>query len=133
MESRTERLLRAAGNREAFAVLRVLLRSEMTTAALANATKISPSTIERTLETLSQANLVSRRPGTQGAWFITHWHETLALLDAARLLGVAIQGSEDHLDEQERTLFRSLEEAGAAAPAAKRGRRPSGAEDGGGS
>lgn len=127
METRTERLLRAVGNREAFAALRSLLAAEMTTAALADATNLSPSTLERTLETLSQANLVSRRPGTQGAWFVTHWHDTLALFDRARMLGVAIQGSEDRLDEEERNLFRDLEDAGGAAPPAKRGRRPSGA------
>lgn len=132
METRTERLLRAVGNREAFAVLRSLLASESTTAALATATKLSPSTVERTLETLSQANVVSRRPGTQGAWYATHWHETLALFDAGRMLGVAIQGTEDHLDEEERDLFRSLEEAGEAAPAAKRGRRPSALDEGNG-
>jgi hypothetical protein len=59
--------------------------------------------------------VVARRPGTQGAWFITHWPETLAVLDAARVLGVAIQGSEDGLGEDERTLFAQLGEGGRSA------------------
>jgi DNA-binding IscR family transcriptional regulator len=125
MESKTERILRAAGTREGFAVLRALLEAEMTTAGLAFKTRLSTSTLERTLETLSQGSLVSRRPGTQGSWFVVQWPETLALLDAARLLGVAIQGSEDHLDGVERALFERLQQAGGSAPAARRGRRPS--------
>lgn len=115
--------MRAAGNREAFAMLRALLESEMTTSRLADVTQLSPPTIEATGEVLSQAGLVSRRPGTQGAWFATHWPEMLALLDATRRLGIAIQGTEDRLDEEERALFARLEEAGGAAAAAKRGRR----------
>jgi DNA-binding IscR family transcriptional regulator len=122
MESRTERLIRAAGNREAFSALRALLGAEMTTNTLASATNLTPAMAERTLETLSQASLVSRKPGPQGAWYLTHWPETLAFFDAARVLGVAIQGSEDRSVEDERDLFSRLHEAGGPAEAAKRGR-----------
>jgi len=123
MESRTERLIRAAGNREAFSVVRALLEAEMTTNRLAAATQLTPSAVERTLETVSQAGLVSREPGPQGAWSVTHWPETLAFFIAARRLGIAIAGSEDRLDDDEQTLFSKLEDAGGAAEATKRGRR----------
>jgi hypothetical protein len=53
----------------------------------------------------------------------------VVLFDRVRLLGVAIAGTEDRLDDDERTLFGRLEEARGAAPAAKRGRRTE-ADDG---
>jgi hypothetical protein len=53
VESRTERLLRAMGNREAFAVVKALLESELTTNGLVMATRLSASSLEATLETLS--------------------------------------------------------------------------------
>src|SRR5690349_15329223 len=123
MDTRTERLLRALGNREAFAAVRALLGAELSTSGLVKATQLSGPGLERTLETLSQAGIVGRRPGAQGAWFITHWHETFAVLNASRVLGVALQGSEDRLDDEERSLFDQLEQAGGASPAVKRGRR----------
>lgn len=122
MESRTERLVRAVGNPEAYAVVRALLQSERTTTALAKFTELSAATLERTLETLSQASVVSRRPGTQGAWYVVHWPETFAVFKAARQLAVAIQGSEDRASEDERELFARLEAAGGAAAPAARGR-----------
>jgi DNA-binding IscR family transcriptional regulator len=122
MESRTERLIRAAGNREAFSVLRALLSADMTTNSLAHATDLTPAIVNATLEALSQASLVSRKAGPQGAWFLTHWPETLAFFDAARVLGVAIQGSEDRFVDEEQSLFSRLHEAGRPAEAAKRGR-----------
>jgi hypothetical protein len=122
MESRTERLLRALGNREAYAVVQALLQSEMTRTKLVEVTKIGGQSLDQTLEILSQASVISRHPGTQGAWFIVHWLETFAVLNTTRLLGVAIQGSEDHADAEERELFARLDEAGGAAAAAKRGR-----------
>ncbi len=128
MESRTERLLRAVGNREAFAIVRELLGAEMTTNSLSRATHLTTSTLEPALETLSQAGLVSRHPGPQGAWFIAQWQETFAVLNAARVLGVALQGSEDHSAEAERSLFAQLEDAGGPSAAAKRG-RPRAEED----
>jgi DNA-binding HxlR family transcriptional regulator len=124
METRTERLLRVLGNREAFAVVRALLIAEMTTSGLVDATKLSVQTLDRTLETLSQGSVVSRRTGTQGAWYIVHWPETFAVLDAVRRLSVAIAGTEEHLDREEAAAFMRLEEAGGAVAAARRGRRP---------
>lgn len=122
MEGRTERLLRALGNREAYAVVLALLEREQTTSGLAEITKVGRQSLDQTLETLSQASIVSRRAGAQGAWFIIHWPETFKLLDTARRLGVAIQGSEDRSDEEVREVFARLEQAGAAVAAAKRGR-----------
>src|SRR5687768_5338555 len=122
MESRTERLLRALGNREAFAVVIALMKQEMTTSNLSKTTSLSLQTVESTIEVLSQASVVSRRPGSQGAWFVLHWPETFALLDTARKLGVAIQGSEDRSTDDERELFDRFEGVGGAAPAAARGR-----------
>jgi hypothetical protein len=123
MESRTERLLRALGTRETYAIVRALLEMERTTSALSVATKLSTGALERELEALSQGSVVSRRPGGQGAWYIAHWPETFAILQATRQLGIAIAGSEDHADGRERELFVRLEQAGGAAAAAKRGRR----------
>jgi DNA-binding IscR family transcriptional regulator len=122
MESRTERLLRALGNREAYAVVLALLEREQTTSGLAEVTKVGRQSIDQTLEILSQASIVSRRAGAQGAWFIVHWPETFKLFDTARLLGVAVQGSEDRSDDEIREIFARLEQAGTAAAAAKRGR-----------
>ena len=124
MESRTERLLRALGTRETYAIVRALLEMERTTSALSATTKLSTGTLERELEALSQGSVVSRRPGGQGAWYVPHWPETFAVLQAARRLGIAIAGSEDHADGREQEQFARLEQAGGAAAAAKRGRRP---------
>lgn len=126
MESRTERLLRALGTREAFAIIRALLEKERTISSLSTVTKLSVATLERELELLSQGSVVSRRAGVQGAWYISHWPETFALLQAARRLGIAIAGSEEHADSQELELFERLEGAGRAAEAARRGRRREG-------
>lgn len=124
MESRTERLVRALGTREAYAIVCALLETERTTSSLSAVTKLSPAAIERELETLSQGSVVSRRPGGQGAWFITHWPETFAVLGATRRLAVAIAGSEEHMASREGEQFDRLEQAGGAAAAAKRGRSP---------
>jgi DNA-binding IscR family transcriptional regulator len=124
MESRTERLFRALGTREAYAVVRALLEAEMTTSGLSVATRLSPPTLERVLEMLSQASVVSRRPGTQGAWYILHWPETFEALNAVRRLSVAVGGSEEHADASEREAFARLEQSGGAAAAVRRGRRP---------
>ncbi|MGH2948243.1 MAG: hypothetical protein ACRDPC_18645 [Solirubrobacteraceae bacterium] len=105
-----------------------LLDREQTSSSLAEITKVGRQSLEQTLETLSQASIVSRHPGAQGAWFIVHWPETFKLLDTARLLGVAIQGSEDRSGDEVRELFARLEQAGGAAAAAKRG-RPKNPED----
>ena len=99
--------------------------------ALAEATQLTAATLERTLETLSQSGVVSRHPGPQGAWFLTHWPETFALLNSARVLGVALQATDDHLSEEEGSLFARLEEARGAAPAARRGQRKNEEEDDG--
>ena len=117
-------MLRALGNREAYAIVRALLEAEMTISGLSSATNLSVPTLERVLETLSQASVVSRRAGTQGAWYLLHWPETLAMLDAVRRLGVAIGGSEEHADASERQAFADMEQAGGAAAATRRGRRP---------
>jgi transcription initiation factor IIE alpha subunit len=124
METRTERLVRVLGNREAFAVVRALLEADMTTSTLSEATKLSVQTVERVLETLSQGSVVSRRTGSQGAWYVLHWPETLAVLDSARRLSIAIAGNEEHLDRYETETFMRLGAATKAAPAARRGRRP---------
>lgn len=126
MESRTERLLRVLGTRETYAIVRELLAAERTTSSLSAVTKLSPATVERELETLSQGSVISRRPGGQGAWYIVHWPETFAVLEAVRRLGIAVAGSEEYADGCERELFGRLEKAGGAAAAAKRGRRPQG-------
>jgi DNA-binding MarR family transcriptional regulator len=123
VESRTERLMRALGNREAFAVITALLEAETTQTALGRRTRIAAQTLERALETLSQAGLVDRMPGTQGAWFVTHWPETFALLTAARTLGIALAGTDDRAEADEAELFDRLRGAGAATPAATRGGR----------
>jgi DNA-binding IscR family transcriptional regulator len=123
MESRTERLLRAVGNREAYAVVRSLLEAEVSTSGLAERTKLSVAATERTLETLAQGSIVSRRPGSQGAWYVVHWPETFAVLDAARRLSIAVKGTEEHDDRAEGEAFASLEAARGAAPAVRRGRR----------
>src|SRR4051812_1534327 len=128
MEFRTERLLRALGNREAYAVVVALLDRDQTTTGLVEITKFGRQSLKQTLEVLSQAGIVSRHQGAQGAWFVTHWPETFAILATTRRLGVAILGSDDHADTEERGLFDRLDSAGRAAPAAKRGRPKSDGE-----
>jgi hypothetical protein len=123
METRTERLLRALGAREAYAIVLELLDADRTTSSLSAATKLSPATVERVLETLSQGSMVSRRPGGQGAWYILHWPETFAVLEAARRLGIAVTGSDEHAGNQERERFARLEQAGCAGAATPRGKR----------
>jgi DNA-binding IscR family transcriptional regulator len=123
MEPRTERILRALGTREAYSLVCELLRSDLTTSALSEATKLSVPTTERVLETLSQGSLVARRSGTQGAWYVVHWPETVAILHATRRLGIAITGTEERVDRSEEEFFNDLDQAGAAAPAPQRGRR----------
>lgn len=123
MESRTERALRALGSREGFAVITVLLEADTTQTALGRRTKLSAQTLERTLEVLSQGGLVERLSGTQGAWHVTHWPETFAVLRAARQLGVALAGSDDRAAAVEGELLDRLERAGGPSPAARRGGR----------
>jgi DNA-binding IscR family transcriptional regulator len=123
MESRTERILRALGTREAYSVVCELLQAQLTTSALSQATKLSVPTAERVLEVLSQGSLVARHPGAQGAWYVVHWPETLAVLETARRLGIAITGTEDRVDRHEEEFFNRLDQAGAAVAPVKRGRR----------
>ena len=128
MESRTERVLRALGSREGFAVLTVLLEAETTQTRLRSQTKLAAQTLEGTLEVLSQGGLIERLPGSQGAWRVTHWPETFAVLRAARQLSFALAGTDDAAAERERELFNRLDQAGAARPAAKRGGRRTNAD-----
>ena len=57
MEARTERLLRALGNREAYAVVAALLDQQQSTSRLTETTKLGRQTLEQTLEVLSQASV----------------------------------------------------------------------------
>jgi DNA-binding IscR family transcriptional regulator len=122
MVSRTERILRALGNREALAVVLVLLDADTTHTALRAQTKLAAQTLEHTLETLSQAGLVERLPGSQGAWHLTHWPETLGVFRAARRLAVALAGSDDNAAEREAEQLERFDQVGSARAAAKRGR-----------
>jgi DNA-binding HxlR family transcriptional regulator len=122
MEARTERVLRALGTREAFAVVFALLEADTTHTALRTKSRLAAQTLDHTLEVLSQAGLVERLPGSQGAWHLTHWPETLAVLRASRTLAVALAGTDDHASEHEAGRLDRLEGAGCARGAARRGR-----------
>lgn len=114
-------MLRAIGNREAHAILLALLEAETTQTSLGHKTKLATGTLAQTLEMLAQAGLIERRPGTQGAWRVSLWPETLAVLSAARRLAIALAGVDEHASADERELLVRLEEAGGAIPAARRG------------
>lgn len=116
-------MLRAMGSRESFAVLKLLLAAETTQTTLRQETKLAAQSLERTLEMLSQSGLIERMPGTQGAWRVTHWPETFAVLTTARRLSVALAGSDDAAAEHEAELFARLDQAGGARIAAQRGGR----------
>jgi hypothetical protein len=105
-------------------VITALLDADTTRTALRRRTKLASQTLDHTLETLAQAGIVERLPGSQGAWHVTHWPETLALLLSARRLAVALAGSDDHAAGLEQEMLARLEEAGSARPAARRGAPP---------
>jgi DNA-binding HxlR family transcriptional regulator len=121
VEARTERILRALGTRESLAVVFALLEADTTHTALRRETKLAAQTLEHTLETLSQAGLLERLPGSQGAWHLTQWPEVLAVIRAARRLAIALAGSDDHEAAREAELLDRLDQAAGPRQAAKRG------------
>lgn len=123
MEATTEQVLRALGAQDGYAIARVLLERDETFTRLAHAARLPKPVARDRLESLRMLGLVQQRGGSQGEWHLEHWGETLGVLDAARVLAVALNERRDVAQREDDARLEALRRRGGPDAAPRRGRK----------